>query len=236
MFVNGTYHETFETCDCCGFEFGVSEHRGLNHGYVRLPAKFIEAAFQLYRKKWIDEEECQLFAPQNIPAAIQENGAIKLEVLIAQFKNLGLDVSKFGIDALEDVTIPEEEDEKGIYPCPICGFEGLTNPVFEDGEYKATFDICGCCGFEFGFSEDHEIEHGYVCLPDEYIEMGFQMYRKKWIDEMKRKIFAPQDVPVEWQKRGALKIEVVIRRLEKLGIDLENCAIEAVQQYLKHNG
>ena len=53
---------------------------------------------------------------------------------------------------------------------------------------------------------------------------------------MKRKIFAPQDVPVEWQQHGALKTEVVIRRLEKLGVDLENCAIEAVQQYLKYNG
>ncbi len=69
-----------------------------------------------------------------------------------------------------------------LYPCLICGFKGLeTSPVY-NGEYQKTFDICPCCGFEFGYSEDHDVSLGFIVTPDHLIEAAFQLYRKQWIE------------------------------------------------------
>lgn len=36
----------------------------------------------------------------------------------------------------------------GMYACPICGYRGFAeNPLDE------TFDICPCCGIEFGYPD-----------------------------------------------------------------------------------
>lgn len=51
-----------------------------------------------------------------------------------------------------------------LYPCLIRGFKGLEkNPVC-NGVYHKTFDICSCCGFEFGYSEDHDVRLGFMVL------------------------------------------------------------------------
>jgi len=36
------------------------------------------------------------------------------------------------------------------YMCPVCGFKGLDEPPYNDNK-EASFEICPCCGFEFGF-------------------------------------------------------------------------------------
>lgn len=49
-------------------------------------------------------------------------------------------------------------NEIHIYKCPVCGFGGLDEPPYdEDG--CASFNICPCCGTEFGnddFRSSHE--------------------------------------------------------------------------------
>jgi hypothetical protein len=38
------------------------------------------------------------------------------------------------------------------YFCPVCGFDGLKEvPYDEHG--APSYEICPCCGFEFGFEE-----------------------------------------------------------------------------------
>ena len=37
------------------------------------------------------------------------------------------------------------------YTCPICGYDGL-----EDDPYQDTFEICPCCGYEFGAGENFD--------------------------------------------------------------------------------
>lgn len=64
------------------------------------------------------------------------------------------------------------------YTCPVCGYEGLENAVFINGEYLNTFEICTCCGFEFGFSEDHDVVHGFITIPEPFLAVAFQLYRK----------------------------------------------------------
>ena len=42
--------------------------------------------------------------------------------------------------------------------CPVCGFVGLAvSPYNEAG--GGSFEICPCCGFEFGFDDDSEGAH-----------------------------------------------------------------------------
>ena len=41
------------------------------------------------------------------------------------------------------------------YFCPVCGFRGLKEvPYDEHG--APSYEICPCCGFEFGFEETGE--------------------------------------------------------------------------------
>jgi len=41
------------------------------------------------------------------------------------------------------------------YTCPVCGWPELDEPPRgKDG--VASFEICPCCGFEFGFDDDDQ--------------------------------------------------------------------------------
>lgn len=48
--------------------------------------------------------------------------------------------------------------------CPVCGYDGLVEPPF-DSDGNPSYEICSCCGYEFGFDE-----------------ATYQEYRKTWID------------------------------------------------------
>lgn len=53
-----------------------------------------------------------------------------------------------------------------LYICRVCGAEQLDPPWGDDGR-NATFDICDCCGVEFGY-EDATLT-------------GVRRYREKWL-------------------------------------------------------
>ena len=43
--------------------------------------------------------------------------------------------------------------------CPVCGYQHLSQPPY-DGHGCASFDICPCCGTEFGYDDSsatHEV-------------------------------------------------------------------------------
>jgi len=55
------------------------------------------------------------------------------------------------------------------YICPVCGYDGLEEAPYD--EYNcSSYEICVCCGFEYGFSDGSE---GF----------NFEDYRRKWISE-----------------------------------------------------
>lgn len=63
--------------------------------------------------------------------------------------------------------------------CPVCGYDGLTEPPFdEDG--NPSYEICNCCGYEFGFDE-----------------ASFEEHRSKWLSEG-AKWFNPKAQPDGW--------------------------------------
>ncbi|MDX8363436.1 hypothetical protein [Cytobacillus sp. IB215316] len=53
--------------------------------------------------------------------------------------------------------------------CPICGYDGLFEPAYDKHNY-GSHEICPCCGFQYGYSDDHD-------------GSSFEDYRKEWIEE-----------------------------------------------------
>ncbi|MEC1615631.1 hypothetical protein [Bacillus mojavensis] len=119
--------------------------------------------------------------------------------------------------------------DKELYPCLVCGYKGLIEKLLYNGEYQKTFDICPCCGFEFGYSEDHEVKLGFIITPDHLIEAAFQLYRKQWI-EAGIKIFHPQDIPTEFKNGDCLKAEVLLKQLKSLNLDIDNFEIDGFNE------
>jgi len=59
---------------------------------------------------------------------------------------------------------------KKFYICPVCGYDKIVNPIY-DSNGQGTYEICPCCGFEFG-SDD---------FPDK--EQAFKNWRTHWIEK-----------------------------------------------------
>jgi len=117
-----------------------------------------------------------------------------------------------------------------LHLCSVCGFEGLEEAIFVDGEYLNTFEICRCCGFEFGFSEDNEVDDGFITIPEDFLEVAFHLYRKKWIEEG-IKIFAPESIPENKRNNEFLKFDVLVKQLKDLKLDLSNFAIKGFEDF-----
>ncbi|WP_132313659.1 hypothetical protein [Paenibacillus sp. BK033] len=74
--------------------------------------------------------------------------------------------------------------------CPICGYEELTQAPY-DTDGNESFEICDCCGFEFGFDDVHD---GHT----------FETYRNKWISAGAT-WFYKQSEPEIWDLNQQLK-------------------------------
>lgn len=76
------------------------------------------------------------------------------------------------------------------YTCPICGYNKLVEPPYDEYECPS-YEICACCGFEYGFHDDFE---GYT----------FEKYREEWLNNgapFRRK----KDEPIGWSMDMAKK-------------------------------
>lgn len=106
------------------------------------------------------------------------------------------------------------------YICPVCGYDGLDEEPYGKN-FNPSYNICECCGFEYGYSEDHDVDLGYILAPNEMKEAIFQLYRKQWI-EGGAVVRFPDDYPTKYQKNGIVKPEMLIKQLRRLNIDLDN--------------
>lgn len=75
------------------------------------------------------------------------------------------------------------------YKCPVCGYPDLEEPP-RDGNGRPSFDICDCCGIEFGYED---------CTEENIIK-----YRKKWI-ESDGEWFSKDSKPNNWNMEQQLK-------------------------------
>lgn len=108
------------------------------------------------------------------------------------------------------------------YTCPICGYDGIEDETpYEENTNAPSYEICPCCRFQYGYSEDHDVDLGYIVTPDEMKEAVFQLYRKQWI-EKGAVVGHPESYPKAFQENGKVKQEIVIKQLKRLNLPLDN--------------
>ena len=74
--------------------------------------------------------------------------------------------------------------------CPVCGFDLGYAPWGESGDV-ATFDICGCCGIEFGYQDSTDT--GLIRARNDWIAQGYP-----WKGDAK-------DKPADWDPEAQLR-------------------------------
>ena len=78
---------------------------------------------------------------------------------------------------------------KKKYMCPVCGFGGLKEiPYGAKGE--PSYEICPCCGFEFGFDAANS-------------QKEFSAFCRRWF-ESGAKWFMPKLKPKNWDVQKQL--------------------------------
>lgn len=75
------------------------------------------------------------------------------------------------------------------YMCPVCGFVGLAQPPYNEAG-GGSFEICPCCGFEYGFDDQSE-------------GRSFEDYRCSWL-AAGAKWFNPDRRPADWHVEAQL--------------------------------
>ncbi len=67
--------------------------------------------------------------------------------------------------------------KKKKYTCPVCGFDELENELYDDNGF-GTYEICVCCGFEFGADDFPDKETAYKNWREEWIGNGCKWFSK----------------------------------------------------------
>jgi len=75
------------------------------------------------------------------------------------------------------------------YYCRVCGLKQQTKPWGEDGK-TPTFDICSCCGVEFGYEDAKPL--------------SVKKYREKWL-QASADWFSKKEKPKNWSLEEQLK-------------------------------
>ena len=79
--------------------------------------------------------------------------------------------------------------KKSLYICPVCGFKGLKEMPY-DKKGIPSYEICHCCGFEFGTDEKE----------------GMAQFREKWIKKG-APWFTQKLKPADWDLQKQLKMK-----------------------------
>jgi len=67
--------------------------------------------------------------------------------------------------------------EKGKYICPVCGFNGIDEPPYDE-DLMASYKNCPCCGVEFGY-DDFKLDNvTFVVAREKWLKSGAQWAQK----------------------------------------------------------
>jgi hypothetical protein len=84
-----------------------------------------------------------------------------------------------------------------MYLCPVCGFEGLQEPPWADGE--PSDEICPSCGTHFGYDD---VAGGRADLREEV----YRRRRSEWIERGSRWYSASRHPPDGWDPTTQLAV------------------------------
>lgn len=97
--------------------------------------------------------------------------------------------------------------------CLVCGYKGLDEAPY-DILGNCSYEICSCCGFQFGVDDDDYDENGTMLTSKEELHTT---YRKSWISTG-AKAFSDY-YPKKWLNRdGSLKDSVLTAQFENIVI------------------
>lgn len=85
----------------------------------------------------------------------------------------------------------------GAHTCPVCGYPDLEQPAWDPVTGVPSFDICPCCGCEFGYNDA--------------TSGARERYRTAWI-RRGAAWFEPEARPYVWDLRAQLR---------RIGVDLD---------------
>ena len=80
--------------------------------------------------------------------------------------------------------------EEKNFICPVCGLAKLREPLYNNSS-NPSYEICVCCGFEFGFDDNLK-------------RQTYDSYRTKWLEEG-AKWFRQELKPDGWNLQEQLK-------------------------------
>jgi len=84
-----------------------------------------------------------------------------------------------------------------MYTCPVCGYDKLEEEAY-DVDGNPSYEICKCCGFEFGYDDESEGK-------------SFKEYRMEWI-ESGAQWHNAKEKPENWNVKVQLRnINVIIQ-------------------------
>jgi hypothetical protein len=90
------------------------------------------------------------------------------------------------------------------YSCPVCGLDGLQEPG--DAEF-ASFEICPCCGTEFGYDDDQgacgkdlapEVPGDHAYSNPEYRLAAHLALRGRWVTSGMKWWSTASEPPAGW--------------------------------------
>lgn len=70
------------------------------------------------------------------------------------------------------------EQIKMLNICPVCRYDGLREPPYNE-EGQGSYEICVCCGFQFGNDDYPEKEPAYRMWRTKWVENGCKWFSKK---------------------------------------------------------
>lgn len=86
-----------------------------------------------------------------------------------------------------------QQEHNGSFPCPICGNELGADPWKDN---YPTYDICACCGIEFGYEDSRP-------TPEERKSRHAEL-RQDWMDRGMPWWSTITPAPIGWDAREQL--------------------------------
>ncbi|MDP1589447.1 MAG: hypothetical protein Q8M07_16975 [Prosthecobacter sp.] len=87
--------------------------------------------------------------------------------------------------------------------CPVCGYDHLAEPP-RNRTGGASMEICSCCGFQFGVTDDDQ-------------GVSYDVYREKWITDGMQWSGKGKKAPKGWNPQtqlGALARLATLKRVK----------------------